>query len=100
MRALIVGFGIGIAIASPASAATVHGLVFDDTNGDGVPQPGEPGIANAVVAAGVRGFVTTDASGQFDIDLGDATGAWIVWVRVPDGFTPGPVWARRLREAR
>jgi outer membrane protein assembly factor BamB/predicted phosphodiesterase len=94
VRALIVGLGIGIAIASPASAATIHGLVFDDTNGDGVPQPGEPGVANAVVAAGVRAFVTTDASGQFDIDLGTLTGSWIVWVRVPDGFTPGPVWAR------
>ncbi|HEY5946054.1 MAG TPA: PQQ-binding-like beta-propeller repeat protein [Kofleriaceae bacterium] len=84
---------LGVVLASPASAATIHGLVFDDANGDGVPSAQEPGIANAVVALGVKTFVVTDASGQFDIDPGTDT-AGIVWVRVPDGFTPGPVWAR------
>src|SRR6478609_2603190 len=79
-----------IAIAAPVHAASLHGLVFDDTNGDGRPSAGEPGIANAVVALGVAKFVTTDASGQFDLQ-GDAG---IVWVRVPDGFAPGPVWSR------
>jgi outer membrane protein assembly factor BamB len=92
VRALLVA--LAVAIASPASAATIHGLVFDDINGDGVPQSGEPGIANAVVAAGVKAFVTTDASGQFDIEVADTPSAWIVWVRVPDGFKPGPVWTR------
>lgn len=79
-----------IALAVPAQAATLHGLVFDDTNGDGQPSAGEPGIANAVVALGVKTFVVTDANGQFEI-----TGEpGIAWVRVPDGFAPGPVWAR------
>jgi outer membrane protein assembly factor BamB len=85
---------LGVAIASPASASTIHGLVFDDVNGDGLPQPGEPGIANAVVATGAKLFTTTDATGQYDLDLGPALGNWIVWVRVPDGFRPGPVWGR------
>ncbi len=76
-----------------ASAATIHGLVFDDTNGDGSPSAGEPGIPNAVVALGVKRFAVTDAAGQFDLDPGSEP-AGIVWVRVPDGFTPGPVWAR------
>ena len=92
LRGLLVA--TAIAIASPASAATIHGLVFDDTNGDGAPQAGEPGITNAVVAAGAKVFTTTNASGEFDLDVGDAAGSWIVWVRVPDGFRPGPVWAR------
>lgn len=91
LRAAVVA--LGIAIASPASAATVHGLVYDDTNRDGVPSAGEPGIANAVVAFGVSVFATTDASGQFDLHVPDGARG-IVWVRVPDGFTPGPVWAR------
>ncbi len=91
MRALRVAVvALVIAIAVPSHAATLHGLVFDDTNGDGQPSAGEPGIANAVVALGVTSFAVTDASGQFDLD----GGAGIVWVRVPDGFTPGPVWAR------
>lgn len=79
-----------IALAVPVHAATLHGLVFDDTNGDGQPSAGEPGIANAVVALGVKSFAVTDAKGQFDL-RGEPG---IVWVRVPDGFTPGPVWAR------
>jgi outer membrane protein assembly factor BamB/predicted phosphodiesterase len=83
---------LGLAIASPASAATIHGLVYDDTNGDGVPSPGEPGIAGAVVAFGVQQFVVTNAAGEYTIDAGTAQG--IVWVRVPNGFTPGPVWGR------
>ncbi|HEY5925658.1 MAG TPA: PQQ-binding-like beta-propeller repeat protein [Kofleriaceae bacterium] len=83
----------GIAIASPASAAKVAGLVFDDRNGDGKPSAGEPGIANAVVALGATRFTTSDATGQFELDAGEVKNG-IVWVRVPDGFRPGPVWAR------
>lgn len=81
---------VGIAIAAPAHAATLHGLVFDDTNGDGRPSAGEPGIGNAVVALGAGAFTVTNAAGQFDLP-GEPG---IVWVRVPDGFAPGPVWAR------
>ena len=91
MRAALIA--VGIAIASPASAATIHGLVFDDINHDGLPSVGEPGVANAVVAVGVKGFIETDATGHFDLVADAGTGA-IVWVRVPDGFVPGPVFAR------
>jgi outer membrane protein assembly factor BamB/predicted phosphodiesterase len=80
-------------VASPAAAATIHGLVFDDTNGDGVPSAGERGIGNAVVAFGVEQFVVTGGNGQFDITVADGARG-IVWVRVPDGFRPGPVWAK------
>ena len=89
LRAVLVA--LGVALASPASAATIHGLVFDDANGDGKPSAGEPGIANAVVALGPSAFAVTDASGQFDLNVLATRG--IVWVRVPDGFTPGPVWS-------
>jgi outer membrane protein assembly factor BamB len=89
LRAVLVA--LGVALASPASAATIHGLVFDDANGDGKPSSGEPGVANAVVALGPSLFTVTDGSGQFDLTVPVAKG--IVWVRVPDGFTPGPVWS-------
>jgi uncharacterized protein (TIGR03382 family) len=73
----------------------IHGFVFDDANGDGRPQASEHGVANAVVALGVDQFVTTDKRGYFEIKVSDdrTVDSSIVWVRVPDGFRPGPVWA-------
>ncbi len=88
-----VAVALVIAVASPASAATLRGLVFDDANADGLPTAGEPGVANVVVALGAGRFTTTDASGQFQLEIGTETGG-IAWARVPDGFTPGPAWAR------
>jgi uncharacterized protein (TIGR03382 family) len=91
----ILAIGAVIALASPASAGKViHGLVYDDANGDGMPSTGEHGIANAVVAFDVRRFVVTDANGQFDVRIPDSVTSGILWVRVPDGFRPGPVWVR------
>ncbi|HUS27338.1 MAG TPA: PQQ-binding-like beta-propeller repeat protein [Kofleriaceae bacterium] len=93
MRAAVVALGIAIAAPS-ASAATIHGLVYEDTNADGQPSSGELGIANAVVAVGASTFAVTDAAGQFDLPVSDTVTTGIVWVRVPDGFRPGPVWAK------
>src|SRR5205814_10643480 len=81
-----------LALAAPAAAAPVTGLVFEDTNGDGRPNVGEPGVAHAVVALGIHQFVTTDERGVFTLDVAAGTRG-IAWVRVPDGYTPGPVWA-------
>lgn len=94
--ALAFGLGLVVATTTAADARPVTGLVFADDNGDGLPSAGEPGVANAVVAVGVRAFVVTDARGQFQLDVTDAErpAGGIAWVRVPDGFTPGPVWAR------
>jgi outer membrane protein assembly factor BamB/predicted phosphodiesterase len=77
---------------APASAAIIHGLVYEDNNGDGQPSIGEPGRAGAVVAYGIEVFAVTDAKGQFELHIPDDSPAGIVWVRVPDGFAPGPVW--------
>jgi MYXO-CTERM domain-containing protein len=75
-----------------ACAATVAGTVFVDRNGDRVRQADEPGLEGAVVAVDRSGFTQTDAQGRFQLDLiGQEE---IVWVRVPDGFRPGPVWRR------
>ena len=82
-----------LALAAPAVAAPVHGLVYDDANGDGRPSAGERGVAGAVVALGIQQFVVADAQGQFMLDVAAGAKA-IAWVRVPDGFVPGPVWAR------
>jgi outer membrane protein assembly factor BamB len=82
-----------LAAAAPVSAAPRHGMVYVDRNGDGHPSFGEPGVAGAVVAYGIRQFVVTDAHGGFVLEVPN-TSAGIAWVRVPDGFVPGPVWAR------
>lgn len=75
------------------SAGTIHGVVYDDANGDKLPSSGEAGVPHAVVALGIGAFVETDRNGEFDLPV--ATGApAIVWVRVPEGFRPGPVWQR------
>jgi outer membrane protein assembly factor BamB len=70
-------------------AATVTGSVFVDENADGVRQVGESGIP-AIVAFERGPFAATAASGAFELVIPDAGG--IIWVRVPDGFRPGPVW--------
>jgi predicted phosphodiesterase len=89
-RGLVVA--ILLASSSVATAASVHGLVFDDANADGLPSPGESGIPGAIVSCDGRMFATTDRGGQYTFDCASDPG--IVWVRVPNGFRPGPVWAR------
>ncbi|HET7499521.1 MAG TPA: PQQ-binding-like beta-propeller repeat protein [Kofleriaceae bacterium] len=85
-----------LATATSAMARPMHGLVYEDRNGDGRPSAGEPGVANAVVALGAHQFVVTDAYGGFvlEVPAAPAGNDGIAWVRVPDGFVPGPVWAR------
>ncbi|MDX2089842.1 MAG: PQQ-binding-like beta-propeller repeat protein [Kofleriaceae bacterium] len=75
-----------------AEARVVEGSVFVDANDDGLLNPGETTVPGAVVAYGIEQFVVTGAGGTFTLDVPEAPG--IVWVRVPDGFQPGPVWAR------
>jgi outer membrane protein assembly factor BamB/predicted phosphodiesterase len=91
LAACVVG-AAAVAFPGAAAGAPVRGLVYEDTNRDGQPSAGEPGVANAVVALGAQQFVVTDAQGQFTLDVAPGTRA-IAWVRVPDGFVPGPVWA-------
>ncbi|MGE3456934.1 MAG: PQQ-binding-like beta-propeller repeat protein [Kofleriaceae bacterium] len=80
-------------LADHASARPIRGLVYEDRNGDGTPSIGEPGVAGAVVGLGIEQFVTTNPRGEFTLEIveGDRS---IAWVRVPDGFVPGPVWLR------
>ncbi len=93
MRLSIAVLVVVVAAAGVADARTIHGQVFVDRDRDGHPSAGEPGVAGAVVAFDIATYVVTDAGGQFDLEIpGRTTG--IAWVRVPDGFVPGPVFAR------
>ncbi|HEY4242765.1 MAG TPA: PQQ-binding-like beta-propeller repeat protein [Kofleriaceae bacterium] len=90
MRCLLVL--VLVATATTAHAATLTGLVYRDANGDGVPNPDEPGVANAIVAYDTQLFTTTNAAGEFSLTVPDPANG-ILWVRVPDGYRPGPVWS-------
>ncbi|HVV82968.1 MAG TPA: PQQ-binding-like beta-propeller repeat protein [Kofleriaceae bacterium] len=79
----------GLALATGGWGAA--GGVFVDRNGDGVRQADEPGVPGAVVALERRAFTVTDGDGRFALDGGQPGD--LVWVRVPDGFRPGPAWA-------
>ncbi len=91
MYRLLVVFAAACVV--PAATLPVYGLVYDDRNGDGQPTIGEPGVPNAIVALGIHQFVMADAHGRFVLEVPSGTRG-IAWVRVPDGFAPGPVWAR------
>ncbi|MDB4914726.1 MAG: putative Ser/Thr protein phosphatase [Gemmatimonadetes bacterium] len=72
-----------LALAASARAqVSVAGVVFEDTNGNGVRDPGERGVPNVVVS-NQDAVEKTDASGRFGIARGP-TG--IVFVSVPNGF--------------
>lgn len=85
-----IALALVLASATNAEARTITAKVFEDLDGDGKPGPNEPGVANAVVAVGTTVFVTTDERGELSLDAESG----IAWVRVPEGFRPGPVWAR------
>jgi outer membrane protein assembly factor BamB len=78
-------------------ATTVRGVVFVDTNGDGIKQSGERGVPNVRVALDHRLFTTTTATGEYAFTA--ATSAAHVWASVPDGFRPGPVYRRVASQA-
>ena len=68
------------------------GTVFLDGNGNGVHDPGEPGVAGVVVSNQVTA-VRTDGAGRFQLD--DAQGFGLIFISVPDGYrATGPFWKR------
>ena len=67
----------------------IHGAVFSDLNGDGVQQPGEPGIAGVSVS-NQDAVTITDAAGAFQLGPGPNG---IIFVSEPDGFRSiGSFW--------
>ncbi|MEK6688852.1 MAG: metallophosphoesterase [Gemmatimonadota bacterium] len=80
-------------LAQPAERVTapirVSGQVFEDTNGNGRRDPGESGLAGAMVSDQVS-VTTTDADGRFAIA---ASGYGFVFLAQPDGYlVRGALW--------
>src|SRR6185436_6926334 len=81
------------ACALPACAVSVHGVVYIDRNGDHVRQDNEPAVPDAIVMLDSGAMVArTNGKGAYSIEA--PAGGGIVWVHVPAGFRPGPVWTR------
>ncbi len=78
--------------------ATAAGLVYEDANGNGVRDPGEPGIAGVPVTEGV-GFAETDSDGRFQLPLrpdpvkrhGEPH---VVSIATPRSYVPAGPWFR------
>jgi len=60
----------GLAGPSPAAPKVVAGVVFEDLDGDGQREAGEPGVAGVRVSNG-RDWTRTDAGGQYSIAARD-----------------------------
>lgn len=65
------------------SSRSVSGIVFIDTNGNGIKDANEQGVRGAVISDQVN-VVTTDNNGQYKIT--EAAGNGFVFVSVPSGF--------------
>jgi outer membrane protein assembly factor BamB/predicted phosphodiesterase len=81
---------VALALPSVAHAAiSIDGTVYVDLNGDGLFSAGEPVVPGAVVGWEDLQEVRADAQGHYHID---APYGGVVWVRIPDGFSPAPVY--------
>ncbi len=79
------GHGTGL----PVNALDLTGVVFDDLNGNGVRDAGEPGIAGVPVS-NQDTVVVTDASGAFHLR---SRGTGVVFVSTPNSYRAvGAFW--------
>ena len=75
-------------------SASIGDTVWDDLDGDGLQDPGEPGLAGVVVrledgAGGALATDTTGLDGRYRFDFLPA-GTYVVDVDTPPGFAPSP----------
>ena len=76
---------IGTAVLAPAAVAEkAGGRVFEDLNGNGQLDSGEPGIADVRVSNG-RDVVRTDSTGTYELKV---DGEAVIFITKPRGFKP------------
>ncbi len=80
----------------------VFGRVFADTNTNGKPDPGEPGLPGVQVTDGL-GIVVSDAEGKYELTVGDdpvlpLRATQTVSLSWPSNYWPTTAWWRRLNE--
>jgi hypothetical protein len=85
LHAMIITLAVSLASLASAVAAdreSATGIVFEDRNGNGQRDAGEPGIAGVVVS-NQREVVVTDADGRYELPVTDDT---IIFVCKPSGY--------------
>ena len=76
-----------LAFSPSIAGGAIKGTVFVDLNGNGVCDPGEPGVAGAKVSDGKQ-IVLTDSEGRYVLE--PSPGSVHIFVCVPSGFKPLP----------
>jgi Calcineurin-like phosphoesterase/N terminal of Calcineurin-like phosphoesterase len=74
---------------------TIQGIVYDDANRNQTRDPNEAGLSGIVVSDQFS-VATTAKDGAWKLDA--APGARVVYVSVPDGFTPSGAFWRAIPE--
>jgi hypothetical protein len=75
----------------PLSAQAVHGIVFNDANGNGMRDAAERGL-RGIIVSNQDAVVTTGSTGNFTLDPGPAG---LIFVSVPNGYRAvGSFWRR------
>ena len=83
---------LGWALPSRQGGAVVRGVVFEDRNGNGTREAGEPGLPRVAVSDQDQ-VVLTGADGGFELNR--ASRAGLVFVSVPDGYRAvGSFWRK------
>jgi outer membrane protein assembly factor BamB len=78
--------GAWVAQAIDPPTATISGTVFDDRNGNGQHDDGEPGLADVAVSDGVE-IVQTDADGGYSLQIStDRRLTDLVYITQPAGY--------------
>jgi Icc protein len=86
--------GLMVAIPGPVSAAPgLEGTVFEDSNGDGTRDVGEPGIPYILVSNGVA-VTVTDGAGAYSLP----TEGYFVFITTPSDYTPTTPWYLSTQE--
>lgn len=69
-------------LSSNVQAAVARGIVFEDINGNGVHDEGEPGIADVRVSNG-KDVIQTRVDGSYELKIDDET---IIFISKPTGY--------------
>lgn len=87
----LAALGTTLAACPGVRAAPVHGVVFDDRNGNGTRDSGEPGLPQVAVSDGTA-VVLTDAEGRYEFSAGSDAPLFVI---KPRSWRP-PVNAQNL----
>jgi prepilin-type N-terminal cleavage/methylation domain-containing protein len=91
-REVSISTEVSVSRSRPPTASYIRGVVFDDVNGDGARQGGEPGLSGVTVRLNTGAVQTTDAAGAYSFRVNP--GAYTVTETDPVGYnstTPNSV---------